>query len=194
MALPRRLERLAVAQDRRHGLLELGPRAQVLPGPGDRPGVAQEEDEPRVGPALADAVGDEDVVRGLVDELALAAGGQLAVQHPVPEQVLEAALVQADLLHRGPRPLRGDGDAEVAEVQLLRGVDLGVAVEQHAQQRRARAQGAQDEGRRGDEPLALGRPRPAARRRRRARLAQLVARGARERAVDGRPPGHAERP
>ena len=81
----------------------------------------------------------------LVTSRGLPRAGQLALQHAVPQQVLEPLLVEPHLLHRALDPLVSRSTAEVAQVDLVRAVDLRVAVEQHAQQRRARAQRAHDE-------------------------------------------------
>ena len=66
-----------------------------LPRARDRAGVAEQVDEARVGPRLAQAVDDEDVVGRLVGDDRLAAGGELAVQDAVPQQVLGGARVEA---------------------------------------------------------------------------------------------------
>ena len=101
-----------------------------------------------------------------------------------------ALVVEPELLHRALRPLLVEVHGDVAQVQLVRRADLRVAVEQHAQQRRARAQRADHEHRRLD---AGGRRRAAAAcaGSRRARALQLVARRARQRAVQRLLPGHA---
>ena len=144
--LARRLERLAVAADQVDVLLVVGVLALVvLAGAHDRGGVAQQEDRASRPASGLDPVGDEDVVGRLGHQPRLAAAGQLAVQHAVPQQVLEPLLVEPHLLHRALDPLRLEVDPEVAEVDLVGAVDLRVAVEQHAQQRRARAQRAHDE-------------------------------------------------
>ena len=90
----------------------------------------------------------------LVTSLRLAAARQLAMQDPVPQQVLEPRLVEPHLLHRALGPLRAELHPHVAQVDLVRAVDLRVAVEHHPQQRRARAQRAHDEPGRADQPVA----------------------------------------
>ena len=81
-------------------------------------------------------------------------GGQLALQQPVPEQEAHLAVVEPDLAERLGGVVRADLHAEVAQVELLRRVDLRVAVEQHAQQRRAGADAAHHEGRPGQQAVA----------------------------------------
>ena len=179
----RGLDRVAVAQH--HARVALGRvlRPRLLARAGDRARVAQQVDEARVGPAGGDQVGDEDVVRRLVDEDRLARGGQLAVQQPVPEQEAQLLLLQPDLAERLGRVVRLDLDRHVAQVQLLRRVDARVAVEQHAQQGRARAHAAHHEHGRLQQPVARLAGRAPAAPHLGPRAAELVARGARERAV-----------
>ena len=171
--LARGLERLAVAADQVDVLLRVGVLALVvLARAHDRGRVAQQEDQLRVGPGGLDPVGDEDVVGRLGDEPRLAGAGELALQDAVPQQVLEPLLVEPHLLHRALDPLGVEADGEVAQVDLVRAVDLRVAVEQHAQQRRARAQRAHHEAGLLEQAVAgadLHRARPRRRRRGAAR-------------------------
>ena len=90
----------------------------------------------------------------LLTRISLPAAAELAVQQPVPEQEAQLLLVEPDLAQRLDRVVGLDLDGEVAQVQLLRRVDLRVAVEQHAQQRRARADAAHHERRRDQQPVA----------------------------------------
>ena len=101
-----------------------------------------------------DQVGDEDVVRRLVHQHRLARGDQLALEQPVPEQEAHLPVVEPDLAEGLGRVVRADLHAQVAQVELLRRVDLRVAVEQHAQQRRAGADAAHHERRRDEQAVA----------------------------------------
>src|SRR5207237_416123 len=76
--LARALERVGVLADHRDVLLERVLRPGVAARARDRRRVAQQEQKARVGPALADPLGDEDVRRRLVDEVALPARVDLA--------------------------------------------------------------------------------------------------------------------
>ena len=61
---------------------------------------------------------------------------------------------EPELAHGALGPLRVELHGHVAQVQLVRRVELRVAVEQHAQERRARAQRAEDERRPLQQPVA----------------------------------------
>ena len=140
VAVPRVLQSFAVPQHHRRVPLVAVLRAQGLAGPRDRARVPEQEDEACVGPALDDAVDHEDVARRLPDQVALAALLELPVQDPVPEHVLELLSVQAELTQRLVRVSRLRRHAQIAQAQLVRGADLGVAVEQDAQKGATRSE------------------------------------------------------
>jgi hypothetical protein len=137
---------------RHHGLAAVHGPAQG--GLHDIAGVAEQQDETGLRPCGQDVLPDQDVGHRLVDDQFLAAELQFVVEYPVPEQMLELGAVEAERAHDVVGELALGPDLQDAQVLGLRHTDLGVAVEQGAEQGRVGLGRRQDEGRRLDQPGA----------------------------------------